>query len=112
MTGPVGGMEPGKVLAGRYALLSLLGQGGMSRVFLAEDRKLPGKRWAVKETYVGRESDLEYAVGGEKRLEAERRMRLLRSEAETMSRLSHPNLPDIIDYVPPGADGFSYLVMD
>ncbi|UUZ83440.1 serine/threonine protein kinase [Paenibacillus sp. P26] len=37
---------------------------------------------------------------------------MLRSEAETMSRLSHPNLPDIIDYVPPGADGFSYLVMD
>lgn len=112
MDGPVGRMGPGEVLAGRYTLLSLLGQGGMSRVFLVEDRKLPGKRWAVKETYVGRESDLEYAGGGEKRLEAERRMRLLRSEAETMSRLSHPNLPDIIDYVPPGADGFSYLVMD
>ncbi|UUZ83439.1 hypothetical protein LJK88_06035 [Paenibacillus sp. P26] len=75
MDGPVGRMGPGEVLAGRYTLLSLLGQGGMSRVFLVEDRKAPGKRWAVKETYVGRESDLEYAGGGEKRLEAERRMR-------------------------------------
>lgn len=41
-------LVPGDLLAGRYQIERLIGQGGMSRVYLAEDIKLPGKTWAVK----------------------------------------------------------------
>ncbi|MCZ8515142.1 serine/threonine-protein kinase [Paenibacillus filicis] len=100
------GMEPGQVLAGRYRLIRSLGCGGMSRVFLAEDLKLPGKLWAVKEAYAGLQEG-DRGIG-----EASRQLEILRREAETMSRLRHPNLPDIVDYVQAGAAGRMYLVMD
>lgn len=35
-------LEVGQVLGGRYAIRGLLGRGGMSRVYLAEDLRLPG----------------------------------------------------------------------
>ncbi|CRF28697.1 Ser/Thr protein kinase [Mycobacterium tuberculosis] len=101
------GLKPGDVLAGRYRVAAQLGRGGMSSVFLAEDLKLKGKRWAVKETYVG-----ERAALGEDEEETAKRRHILLAEAETMSRLSHPNLPDIVDYVPLTRQGFLYLVMD
>lgn len=103
------GLKAGDVLAGRYRITAKLGRGGMSSVFLADDLKLKGKRWAVKETYVGDE-----AVHGSHEAEAEaaKRRHILLAEAETMSRLSHPNLPDIVDYVPLTRQGFLYLVMD
>ncbi len=74
----------------------------MSRVLLAEDDKLHGKRWAVKETYVGK--------GGAS--EAVSWRRVLLAEAELMSTLHHPNLPDIVDYYPPDSHGYFYVVMD
>ncbi|WP_255320096.1 serine/threonine-protein kinase, partial [Paenibacillus elgii] len=101
------GLQPGQTLTGRYRIMAPLGSGGMSRVFLAEDLKLKGKRWAVKETYIGDDPS-----AGESGQEAALRRHVLLKEAETMSRLSHPNLPDIVDYVPANAHGFLYLVMD
>ncbi|GAB2724090.1 serine/threonine-protein kinase [Paenibacillus thermoaerophilus] len=70
------GPSAGTVLADRYRIGPLLGAGGMSRVFACEDLKLPGKRWAVK--LLDRISD-DFA------------------EAELLSRLRHPALPDIVD---------------
>ncbi|SCW81306.1 serine/threonine protein kinase [Paenibacillus tianmuensis] len=101
------GLQPGQTLTGRYRIMAPLGSGGMSRVFLAEDLKLKGKKWAVKETYIGDDPS-----AGESGQEAALRRHMLLKEAETMSRLSHPNLPDIVDYVPANAHGFLYLVMD
>ncbi|MHC2181634.1 MULTISPECIES: serine/threonine-protein kinase [unclassified Paenibacillus] len=103
------GLKLGDVLAGRYRIAAQLGRGGMSSVFLADDLKLKGKRWAVKETYVG---DGAAHGSDEVETEAAKRRHILLSEAETMSRLSHPNLPDIVDYVPLTRHGFLYLVMD
>ena len=38
----------GQVIDGKYEILTLIGQGGMSKVYLAMDRRL-NKQWAVKE---------------------------------------------------------------
>ena len=38
----------GSVLEGKYEILKLIGKGGMSRVYLAMDKRL-NKTWAVKE---------------------------------------------------------------
>jgi serine/threonine protein kinase len=85
----------GDTLGGRYRIVSLLGQGGMGRVFLAEDLKLKGKKWAVKEClHVG--SDVQVFL----------------EEAEMLAQLQHPQLPQLVDYFASDTGGFAYLVMD
>ncbi|WP_052487477.1 serine/threonine-protein kinase [Gordoniibacillus kamchatkensis] len=91
-----GGLRPGDVLEHRYRLLQVLGQGGMGRVFVAEDLRLAGKRWAIKETVppIGDASGF------------------LR-EAELLARLQHPMLPQIVDYYGPSErNRCAYVVME
>jgi serine/threonine-protein kinase len=95
MQSPGHQLKIGDVLGTRYRILSILGQGGMGTVYLAEDVKLLGKRWAVKETF-----------------HTEDNRRKFIEEAEMLSKLSHPHLPGIVDYFPPDEKGFGYLVMD
>jgi serine/threonine-protein kinase len=83
------------VLAGRYRVVRVLGAGGTSTVYLADDLKLKGKRWALKEM----------------RYNARNAGRFI-AEAEMLIRLSHVHLPDIVDFYPPDLSGYSYLVMD
>ncbi|MDD9267838.1 serine/threonine protein kinase [Paenibacillus sp. GCM10023248] len=83
----------GTCIGGRYRIEALLGQGGMSQVYLAEDMKLRGKKWAVKACV---QADEESAVFLE--------------EAEMLARLQHPQLPQLIDYL--WCDGTGFLVMD
>jgi len=83
------------ILANRYQIIGLLGQGGMGTVYLAEDLKLSGKQWAIKETM----------------LENDEFQRFI-DEAEILVRLNHPFLPNVIDYIQPDELGTSYLVMD
>lgn len=87
--------EPGYVLGGRYRICRLIGRGGMSRVYMAEDLKLTGKIWAVKETVADRELRGAW-----------------RAEAELLSALNHPRLPRIVDFFDFSNEGNVYLVMD
>ncbi|GIO43652.1 serine/threonine protein kinase [Paenibacillus apis] len=91
MSGP----DCGDVVAGRYRLLKLLGEGGISKVYLAADLKLSGKRWAVKIT----------AAGETAGVDAE-------EEAHLLTALNHHRLPTIIDFVTDPLTGCDYLVMD
>jgi TolB-like protein/tRNA A-37 threonylcarbamoyl transferase component Bud32 len=70
-------------LLGRYRVISALGEGGMGRVYLAEDPALK-RRVAIKVL------PPEFAASGE------RRSRLL-SEARAASALNHPNIVTIYD---------------
>ncbi|RRJ67767.1 serine/threonine protein kinase [Paenibacillus oralis] len=67
----------------------------MSRVYLASDLKLPGKVWAVKESF---------AAPGHKVPVAQ--------EAELLISLNHPRLPRIVDFIQEDGSGYSYIVMD
>lgn len=73
----------------------VLGWGGMSRVYLASDLKLPGKYWAVKETPFSIENGM-----------------MPEEEAGILVTLNHYRLPRITDYFHSREDGCSYLVMD
>lgn len=90
-----GRLYAGDILGSRYRIVSTVGRGGMGTVYLAEDLKLKGKRWAVKET-LQQVQDYQRFV----------------DEAEMLIRLHHAHLPGIVDYFPPDDEGFSYLVMD
>lgn len=85
----------GEVLGGRYVIDRVIGEGGMSCVYLAEDLKLPGKKWAVKES-----------------LSEPGMQRVVQDEAQLLIKLSHPRLPRIVDYVHHEDSGYNYLVMD
>ncbi|WP_152393729.1 serine/threonine protein kinase [Paenibacillus guangzhouensis] len=85
-----------QVLGGRYRVMKQIGEGGMSYVYLVEDLKLVGKRWAVKETRLQQPGN---AAG-------------VAAEAAMLIRLNHPNLPQIVDFLGPDAEGYIYLFMD
>ena len=86
----------GRVLAGRYQINGFIGEGGMSRVWRALDQNT-GKNVAVK---VLRE---EYS-------EDESFIRRFDREAQAASRMSHPNIVNLLD-VGVEEDGTRYLVM-
>jgi serine/threonine protein kinase len=81
----------------RYRLLSVLGEGGMGTVFLAEDLRLP-REVAIKIVRL----DLNADPGV--------RLRFVR-EANTLARLSHPGVTALID-AGELDDGSLYLVME
>ncbi|MBP1935907.1 serine/threonine-protein kinase [Paenibacillus sediminis] len=88
-------LAQGMLLGDRYRITKQIGTGGMSHVFAAEDMKLPGKVWAVKESVST--PDLYHRV---------------QDEAQMLITLKHSKLPQIIDFFPPDEDGYTYLVMD
>jgi len=88
-----------RVVAGRYALGEVLGQGGMGTVWLATDRVLE-RQVAVKEvTYSMHVTEEERAIL------RERTMR----EARAAGRLEHPHVTTVYDVVEEG--GKPWLVM-
>jgi len=89
------GLKIGDVLAHRYRIQACIGEGGMGRVFVAEDLKLSDKQWAVKEI----QSDWANSEIGQE-------------EAKTLLRLDHPQLPKIVDYYHMDAVGTTYLIME
>ncbi len=90
----------GHVVAGRYRLVSALGNGGMGTVWLAEDDVL-SRQVAVKE--VSPPADM---TDREREQLRERTLQ----EARTAARLSHPNVVTIYDVVED--DGRPWIVME
>ncbi len=88
----------GSVIDGKYEILTEIGRGGMSIVYLAMDTHL-NKQWAVKEIRKkGNGKNDEIIVNS------------LLAEANLMKRLDHPSLPRIVDIIDNGQTIF--VVMD
>lgn len=86
----------GAVLGGTYAVQAVLARGGMGTVLEAEHLRL-GSRVAVKVLARGH-------------LEDEGRRRRFFEEAQTLARLSHPHVVQVLDYDVAGS--WPYLVME
>ncbi len=93
-------LAPGTMIGTRYQVVRLLGQGGMSNIYLCDDLNLRGRRWVVKEM-VARYSD-----PNEQRMAVE----LFEREAHLLASLDHRNLPKVNDFFV--FQGRSYLVME
>ncbi|MEW8985707.1 MAG: serine/threonine-protein kinase, partial [Bacillus sp. (in: firmicutes)] len=88
----------GSVIDGKYEILKLIGQGGMSKVYLSMDKRL-NKQWAVKEI--------------EKRAKDKNNEVIIQSaiaEANMIKRLDHPALPRIVDIIDNG--DVIFVIMD
>ncbi len=86
------------LLDGRYRISKMLGQGGMGRVYLANDTRLADRPVACKEMIIGDGIQEQKAVEDFNR------------EARVLASLSHPAIPQVIDYF--GERGRHYLVME
>jgi serine/threonine protein kinase len=91
--------EPGKTLAGRYLIESVLGQGGMGAVYLASMEALGGKKVAIKEMELRGVNDREFQSA----------VKQFQSEARFLAHLDHPNLVQVTDFFVEGDK--HYLVM-
>ena len=87
----------GFVLAERYVIESLIGEGGMGRVYRARHIRM-SRRFAIKVLF------------GDLAADGKARSRFSR-EAESSSRLSHPNVVSVVDFGETD-EGLLYLVME
>lgn len=79
-------LEIGSLVDGKYKILNKVGQGGMSVVYLAMNEKA-NKQWAIKEVRKDGVKDFEVVKQS------------LVAETDMLKKLSHPNLPSIIDVI-------------
>ncbi len=93
-------LDSDQILANRYRLILLVGQGTMGSVYDAEDIVF-GRRVALKR--------MRYAPEASDRIIEQTRIQFER-EAKILARLRHPNLPRVTDYFMFGDQQF--LVMD
>ncbi len=91
-------LAAGRMLDGRYRVHKVLGQGGMGRVYLANDTRLSNRPVAVKEMIIGD------GIAEKKAIEDFAR------EARVLAVLSHPGIPNVIDYF--AENNRHYLVME
>lgn len=94
---------PGALVRERYEVQALIGQGSMGAVYRVADHRLPGRLCALK---VMRAENRGVGETGDD--DALRRQFL--TEASTLGRLDHSNLPKVSDYF--SLDQFDCLVMD
>lgn len=90
-------LEIGSLVDGKYKILSEIGHGGMSVVYMAINEKA-NKTWAVKEVRKDGVLDFEAVKQG------------LIVETDMLKKLKHPNLPSIIDVIED--DATFLIVMD
>ncbi len=79
-------LEIGSLVDGKYKILSEIGHGGMSVVYMAVNEKA-NKTWAIKEVRKDGKMDFNTVKQG------------LMAEIETLKKLKHPNLPSIVDVI-------------
>ena len=79
-------LQIGSLVDDKYKVLTKVGQGGMSVVYLAINEKA-NKQWAIKEVRKDGIKDFEVVKQG------------LVAETEILKKLNHPNLPSIIDVI-------------
>ncbi len=94
-------LEPNQIVRERYIIRRIIGRGGMGSIYLAEDRRLPGRMCALKEV----QPDLSLP----EELRAQGHEQFYR-EASVLARLDHPNLPKVSDFF--SIEDRDYLVMD
>lgn len=86
----------GKILEGRYEIISKLGGGGMARVYQGQDRLLH-RHVTIKILREQYASDNDFLIRFER-------------EAQAVAKLSHPNIVSIYDVGQ--EDGLHYLIME
>jgi serine/threonine protein kinase len=93
-------LTPGSIVLGRYRILQPLGQGGMARVYLAEDSRLGGRYVALKEMDPAllAPSEQQWAITA------------FQQEAQVLARLSHHGVARVTDFFQ--ENNFWYLVME
>lgn len=79
-------LEIGSLVDGKYKILSEIGHGGMSVVYMAINEKA-NKTWAAKEVRKDGRMDFNIVRQG------------LMAEIDTLKRLKHPYLPSIVDVI-------------
>ena len=89
----------GHLLDGRYRVSKVIGQGGMGRVYLANDTRLANRPVAVKEMIID--------LGGEQEKKA---IEDFQREASVLAALSHPGIPNLFDNFI--EHGRHYMVME
>ena len=90
-------LEIGSVFEGKYKIKKVIGQGGMSTVYLALNERA-GKYWAIKE--IRKEGIENYSLVKQS----------LITEVSLLKNLSHPYIPTIVDVV--DKDDSILVVMD
>lgn len=88
-------LEIGSLVDGKYKILSEIGHGGMSVVYMAMNEKA-NKTWAIKEVRKDGKMDFNTVRQG------------LMAEIETLKKLKHPNLPSIVDVI---EDDDSFIIV-
>ena len=79
--------EIGQIIDGKYEILTLIGKGGMSKVYLARDQRL-NKQWAVKEIQKNARDENDEAVS-----------QSAIAEANMIKSLDHPYIVRITDII-------------
>ena len=90
-------LEIGSLVGGKYKVLNVIGQGGMSTVYLAMNERA-NKQWAIKE--VRKDAVADFRVVRQS----------LITETDLLKELSHPYLPSIVDVI--DEEGRFLIVMD
>ena len=86
------------LIGGRYQLLTVIGSGGMSTVYLALDKVL-NKQWAAKEIKCVEDPAMRDLI-----------VKGIVTEANMVKRFDHPAIPRIVDIV--DESGTLYVIMD
>ncbi|HLW00809.1 MAG TPA: serine/threonine-protein kinase [Ktedonobacterales bacterium] len=94
----------GAILDNRYRILELLGEGGMGSVYKAENQRMPGPLWAIKELLIEAFADPRELREAVDRFEKESTL------MGQLTILPHPRLPRVIDRFT--ENGRYYFVME